>query len=53
MRQALAAFSSTAIQDLAAARRTHSSAKTMFVLALAVVRLKCAFHQNTSYLQIF
>lgn len=51
VRQALAALFAPAIQDLATSRRTHTSAKTMFVFALAVVWLKCAFHQNTSYLQ--
>jgi hypothetical protein len=53
VRKALTTFPAPAIQNLATTRRTHTSAKTVFVLALAIVWLKCSFHQNTSYLQNF
>ena len=50
VRQVLATLSTPAVQHMATTGRAHTSAKTMFVFALAIVWLKCAFHQNTSYL---
>ncbi len=50
VRQVLATLSTSSIQHMATTGRAHTSAKTMFVFALAIVWLKCTFHQNTSYL---